>query len=110
MSEDYREKAKAFMLEREEAWRENARLREQVESLVQNTKSQAQTHDALIKKLQRSEEQVAVMRSALEFYSKLENYLAELKAPPIGFDFKHTPVHMDGGKIAKQALKQTEEK
>ena len=53
------------------------------------------------------------LKKALEFYTKLENYMAELL--PVtkeglnrGFDFKHTPVHNDGGRIAKAALAKLE--
>ena len=48
------------------------------------------------------------LRGALQFYAKLENYMAELKAPPVCFDFKHTPIHMDCGERANAALQHNE--
>lgn len=65
-------------------------------------------YDGGIRQLTTTQQKLDVAVEALEFYTKLENYLAELKEGDEGqrpfFDFKHTPVHMDCAKIAKAAL------
>lgn len=41
-------------------------------------------------------------RDALAFYGNMENYMAEMFKDKPGFDFKRTPVHNDGGDIARE--------
>jgi len=62
----------------------------------------------VLKMFRKLEAEVVRLREALNFYAKLENYMAELKESPVGFDFKHTPVHTDCGEIAKAALQHNE--
>lgn len=45
-------------------------------------------------------------KDVISWYGNIEQYLAELKDMPTGFDFKHTPVHMDGGKRARTTLEE----
>jgi len=52
------------------------------------------------------------LREALEFYRDMNNYLAPLYSDAVGddrvgFNFRMTPVHIDGGDIAREALSST---
>jgi hypothetical protein len=68
-------------------------------------------HDA---KFTATQQKLDVAVDALEFYKKLENYMAELKEGDEGqrpyFDFKCTPIHVDSGKVAKTALASIKDK
>lgn len=46
------------------------------------------------------------MREALEFYARLDVYMAPLKDYDTGFDYERTDVHLDSGKIARKALEE----
>ena len=49
---------------------------------------------------------IDALREALNFYQNILNYMAELKDG--GFDYKRTPLHVDFGDTAREALAQTE--
>lgn len=49
-------------------------------------------------------QRIEAVREALSFYKSISSYMANMYEDKPGFDFKHTPVHMDGGTRAERAI------